>query len=74
MKTANTFLFFIFFALHLNGQVPAGKQVTSSLYVYSLETGLSELVLREKRHFEAPNWSHDGKKFAYVKYELEDKK
>ncbi|MEK6481187.1 transporter [Catalinimonas sp. 4WD22] len=46
--------------LYLCAQVPEGKQVISSLYIYDLETGKSELILEEKRHFEAPNWSRDG--------------
>jgi Tol biopolymer transport system component len=58
-NTASLFIFF-FFALQLNAQIPDGKSVISSLYTYTLETGKIELVLREKRHFEAPNWSHDG--------------
>jgi Tol biopolymer transport system component len=49
------------FSLSLSAQVPAGKKVISSLYVYDVATGKSELILTEKRHFEAPNWSRDGK-------------
>jgi TolB protein len=49
------------FSLSLSAQIPAGKKVISSLYVYDLATGKSELILTEKRHFEAPNWSRDGK-------------
>ena len=54
-------LFFIVLPLFLNGQIPEGKQVISSLYIYDLEAGESKLILEEKRHFEAPNWSFDGK-------------
>jgi len=42
-------------------QVPEGKKVISSLYIYDLASGKSNLILREMRHFEAPNWSRDGK-------------
>lgn len=49
------------FSLSLSAQIPAGKKVISSLYVYDLASGNSELILTEKRHFEAPNWSRDGK-------------
>ncbi len=49
------------FSLPLSAQIPAGKKVISSLYVYDLASGKSELILTEKRHFEAPNWSRDGK-------------
>ena len=48
------------FSLSLSAQIPAGKKVISSLYVYDLASGKSELILTEKRHFEAPNWSRDG--------------
>ena len=48
-------------ATSLSAQVPAGKKVISSLYIYDLKSGKSEKILEEKRHFEAPNWSHDGK-------------
>ncbi|WBL42247.1 DUF5050 domain-containing protein [Algoriphagus halophytocola] len=41
-------------------QVPEGKQVVSSLYIYDMKSGNSELILKENRHFEAPNWSPDG--------------
>lgn len=49
------------FSLSLSAQIPAGKKVISSLYVCDLASGKSELILTEKRHFEAPNWSTDGK-------------
>lgn len=48
-------------SLHAGAQVPAGKKVISSLYIYDLTSGKSTLVLEEERHFEAPNWSRDGK-------------
>jgi Tol biopolymer transport system component len=48
-------------SLTLSAQIPAGKKVISSLYVYDVASGKSDLILTEKRHFEAPNWSRDGK-------------
>ncbi len=48
-------------SLHAGAQVPAGKKIISSLYIYDLTSGKSTLVLEEGRHFEAPNWSRDGK-------------
>jgi Tol biopolymer transport system component len=60
MKIIVNFLCFCFFALELNAQIPEGKTAISALYIYTLETGKAELILKEKRHFEAPNWSHDG--------------
>ena len=70
----NTYLVFILcsFFFEVNAQIPEGKSVISSLYVYDLSTGQSKLVTRELRHFEAPNWSRDGQYFlinAYGKLE-----
>ncbi|MBN3581000.1 TolB family protein [Algoriphagus aestuarii] len=48
------------FSTGVFAQVPEGKQVTSSLYIFDMGTGRSELILEEERHFEAPNWSPDG--------------
>ncbi len=54
-------LFLLSFLCHsLLAQIPEGKKVISSLYLYDLEKGQSQLILRESRHFEAPNWSPDG--------------
>jgi len=55
-------LFMMFIVLeNVIAQIPAGKKVISALYVYSSKTGKSELILKEHRHFEAPNWSRDCK-------------
>lgn len=51
----------IFLTLFVDAQVPEGKKVISSLYIYDLASSRSNLILREMRHFEAPNWSRDGK-------------
>ena len=40
-------------------QVPANTE--SSLVLLDVKTGAEEVILTEKRHFEAPNWSRDGK-------------
>jgi TolB protein len=54
-------LFLLAFICHsLFAQVPEGKKVISLLHIYDLQTGKSEMILRENRHFEAPNWSPDG--------------
>ena len=42
-------------ALMTFAQVPEGKKVISSLYIYDMASGKSNLILREIRHFEAPN-------------------
>lgn len=41
------------------GQVP--QNVESELVVLNVNTGKEKVILREKRHFEAPNWSRDGR-------------
>jgi Tol biopolymer transport system component len=57
----NVAILLLGFSLSLSAQIPAGKKVISSLYIYDLASGKSDLILTEKRHFEAPNWSRDGK-------------
>ena len=36
------------------------KQLYSILEIYNIKTNKREIVLKEKIHFEAPNWSRDG--------------
>jgi TolB protein len=40
-------------------QTPAN--IESELILLNVKTGKETVILREKRHFEAPNWSRDGK-------------
>ncbi|WP_026967158.1 TolB family protein [Algoriphagus terrigena] len=58
MKLLTLLLFCV--SSSLFAQVPEGKKVISSLHIYDLQTGKSEMILKENRHFEAPNWSPDG--------------
>ena len=59
-------IFFSFLlTLSLQAQIPEGKKVISNLYLYNIETGLSKLILKEKRHFEAPNWIVNEKASPY---------
>ena len=37
------------------------KNLESELVLLNVKTGKEKVILREKRHFEAPNWSRDGK-------------
>ena len=37
------------------------EKVTSELVILNVKTGEEKSILKEKRHFEAPNWSRDGK-------------
>lgn len=56
----NWMLLVCLFTCSVKAQIPEGKKVISSLYIYDLASGKSELILKENRHFEAPNWSRDG--------------
>lgn len=40
-------------------QVP--ENLESELVLLNVKTGKEKVILRERRHFEAPNWSRDGK-------------
>ncbi len=44
---------------------PKEDKVESTLEVYTLETGQRKVIYTAKEHFEAPNWSRDGKFFVY---------
>ena len=61
MKKLFIALLCIAFHIPSHAQVPEGKKVISSLYIYDIVSGKSNLVIKEMRHFEAPNWSRDGK-------------
>ncbi len=41
------------------------RVVESTLETIDIETGVRTVVRRAKEHFEAPNWSRDGKMFIY---------
>lgn len=41
------------------------RVLESTLEVIDVETGVREIVRQVKEHFEAPNWSRDGKTFYY---------
>jgi TolB protein len=48
------------------GSIPDDKRlVESTLEVLDVTSGVRTIVRRAKEHFEAPNWSRDGKKFFY---------
>lgn len=38
----------------------AQTNIESELVILNIETGQENIILQEKRHFEAPNWSRDG--------------
>jgi len=48
------------------GVIPAGQRVVeSTLETIEIETGRRRIVHRVKDHFEAPNWSPDGKTLVF---------
>jgi len=53
----------LFFILPVAVFAQAPKNVESTLETIDIKTGKRTVVLKEKRHFEAPNWSRDGKYF-----------
>lgn len=57
----NVFCIFLLLPLLVCAQIPKNKKIVSSLYIYDLAKQSSTLILKEKRHFEAPNWSVDGR-------------
>ena len=62
-----SFLFsFLFFAACTNSQKEESKpEVESSLEIYSIETSERKVIYKSAQHFEAPNWSRDGKFLLY---------
>ncbi|MHA7131669.1 TolB family protein [Algoriphagus namhaensis] len=51
-------LLFSLTIFHAYTQVPEG--ISSELVILNVKTGEEKTILKEKRHFEAPNWSRDG--------------
>lgn len=37
------------------------KEISSELVILKVKSGREKVILKENRHFEAPNWSRDGK-------------
>ncbi|MDC1049072.1 hypothetical protein OAQ80_06145 [Flavobacteriaceae bacterium] len=54
-------IFFIIFSFNVVlAQIPNGKKVVSSLYIYDMIGKESILLAKENRYFEAPNWARNG--------------
>ena len=52
--------------LMLTPMMSFGQQVNnieSTLEIVNIRNGKRQVILQEKNHFEAPNWSPDGKYF-----------
>ena len=59
MKQVCSLFLAAIFSMAALAQVP--KNLESELVLLNINTGKEKVILREKRHFEAPNWSRDGK-------------
>jgi TolB protein len=57
---------FLLSILIFSGAHPKKEPVIiSSLEIYTLDTGKRKIIYTNKQHFEAPNWSRDGKFLIY---------
>jgi len=53
---------FTFFTLLIHVEISAQHtDISSELVLLNVETGKEKVILHEQRHFEASNWSRDGK-------------
>ena len=60
MKKIILYLSLFFSTLNVTiAQTP--QNIESTLVVLDVQSGKEKIILQEKRHFEAPNWSRDGK-------------
>lgn len=59
MKTA--YLLLITFTICTVALAQSNMQIESQLVILNIKTGEENIILHEKRHFEAPNWSRDGR-------------
>ena len=53
-------LIFLLLLIGIKGFAQDQENVTSELVILNVVTGEERTVLRQNRHFEAPNWSRDG--------------
>jgi Tol biopolymer transport system component len=54
-------LFLASLVVSFAGFAQAPPDIVSELVLLNVKTGKEKVILREKRHFEAPNWSRDGR-------------
>jgi TolB protein len=60
-----TFAFLLSIFLLSRAQPLKEPALISSLEIFTLETGKRKVIYTDKQHFEAPNWSRDGKFLIY---------
>lgn len=65
-----TFTFVLSIFLLSGAKAAKDPEIISSLETFTIKTGQRKVIYSNKQHFEAPNWSRDGKQFAFVSYKL----
>lgn len=58
MRNLSVLLLSLFCCITVFGQVP--EKLVSELVLLDVRNGKERVILKENRHFEAPNWSRDG--------------
>jgi TolB protein len=52
--------------IHEQGVIPdSARVIESTLETFDIKTGIRTIVRRAREHFEAPNWSRDGRTLIY---------
>ncbi|MCH6232460.1 TolB family protein [Cognataquiflexum rubidum] len=51
----------LIFLVYFNSLAQVPKELSSELIIVKVKSGKEKVVIKENRHFEAPNWSRDGK-------------
>jgi TolB protein len=64
MRT-KTFAFLLSIFILSGAQKAKDPVLISSLETFTIETGKRKVIFSNQQHFEAPNWSHDGKFIIY---------
>lgn len=57
----NLSILFIIIITSFSALAQTPENITSELVLLNVKTGEEKSILKEKRHFEAPNWTRDGK-------------
>lgn len=60
MNIKNLFLYGISALFYGSTLAQTPKNIISELVILNVNTGEEKIILKENRHFEAPNWSRDG--------------
>ena len=60
MKNLAVFLSSLLMLISMDSFAQVPDNISSELVILNVVTGEEKTILKEKRHFEAPNWSRDG--------------